>query len=81
LNFNYWTAGTNKDCPGQWSWCGTEPLESLSDELKWEKGQPDNKGGKEECLHLRFIKNATGTIITDRNCSFKYIFACEVIFI
>jgi hypothetical protein len=50
----------------------------LSDNLKWEAGQPDNKGGREECLHIRFVQNVTGTILTDRNCTAKYIFACEV---
>jgi hypothetical protein len=78
LNFNYWTAGTNKNFPSQWSWCGTKPIKGLSNDLKWESGQPDNKGGKEECLHLRIVLNKTGTIITDRNCSLKYIYACEV---
>jgi len=77
-NFNYWTGGTTQGCPGQWSWCGTQPVLGLSDDLKWEKGQPDNKGGKEECLHMRFVQNSTGTILTDRNCSAKYIYACEV---
>jgi hypothetical protein len=78
LNFNYWTGGTTKNMPSQWSWCGTNPILGLNDNLKWEKGQPDNKGGNEECLHMRFVMNSTGAIITDRNCSLKYIYACEV---
>jgi hypothetical protein len=78
FNFNYWTGGTNKNFPSQWSWCGSQPVVGLSDNLKWETGQPDNRGGKEECLHLRFVQNATGTILTDRNCTAKYIYACEV---
>jgi hypothetical protein len=78
MNFNYWTGGTTKNLPSQWSWCGTDPIMGLSDDMKWETGQPDNKGGNEECLHLRFVINETGAIITDRNCSLKYIYACEV---
>jgi hypothetical protein len=27
---------------------------------------------------MRFVLNETGTILTDRNCSAKYIYACEV---
>jgi hypothetical protein len=27
---------------------------------------------------MRFVLNSTGTILSDRNCSLKNIFACEV---
>jgi hypothetical protein len=74
---NFWTGGTQKGCQGQWGWCGVGG--AISDDIKWEKGQPDNKGGQEDCVHMRFVLNATGTIITDRNCTNKFIFACEVI--
>jgi hypothetical protein len=73
---NFWTGGTQKGCQGQWSWCGVGG--AIADDIKWEKGQPDNKGGQEDCVHMRFVLNSTGTIITDRNCTNKYIFACEV---
>jgi len=77
-NLNFWTGGTTQECPGQWSWCGSQPVLGLSNDLKWEKGQPDNHGGTEDCLHLRVVLNQTGIIITDRNCTFKYMLACEV---
>jgi len=77
-NYNYWTAGTQAGCPGQWSWCGLEGGTGLDDNLLWEKGQPDNKGGKEDCVHLRIYSNSTGVRLTDRNCTSKMIFACEV---
>jgi Lectin C-type domain len=75
-NMNFWTGGTQKGCQGQWGWCGAGG--GIGDDIKWEKGQPDNKGGQENCVHMRFVLNATGTIITDRNCTNKYIYACEV---
>jgi len=77
-NLNFWTGGTTQECPGQWSWCGSQPILGLSNDLKWEKGQPDNHGGREDCLHLRVVLNQTGIIITDRNCTSKYMLACEV---
>jgi hypothetical protein len=76
-NFNYWTGGTNRDNPGQWSWCGTNPLQGISDSLQWGIGQPDNLKGKEECLHL-LVTNGTGITFTDKNCSLKFLLACEV---
>jgi Lectin C-type domain len=79
-NLNYWTGGTQQGSQGQWSWCGKQTVVSLSNDLKWEPGQPDNKGGSEDCLHLRFVLcNETGAIISDRNCADKYIYACEVL--
>jgi Lectin C-type domain len=77
-NLNFWTGGTQQGCQGQWSWCGMQPLLGLSNDLKWEPGQPDNNGGVEDCVHLRFVLNKTGTIISDRKCEDRYIYACEV---
>jgi len=76
-NLNFWTAGTRQGCKGQWAWCGSGV--GFSEELVWEKGQPDDKGGREDCIHMRFVLNSTGTILSDRNCTSKLIYACEVI--
>jgi hypothetical protein len=79
-NFNYWTSGLQKEgCPGNWSWCGSNGKhEQISGDLSWQTGQPDNKTGKENCLHLRIFSNQTGGKFSDRNCSHNYIYACEV---
>jgi len=76
-NFNYWTAGTQRGCRGQWRWCwsGSKTMKS---EIAWAPGQPDNLKGNESCLHMRFYTNGMGLRITDRNCTDKYIFACQV---
>ncbi|XP_065345774.1 uncharacterized protein LOC135943246 [Cloeon dipterum] len=80
-NFNYWTSGTRNGAQkGQWSWCEPNGPTVFSAKLKWEAGQPDNSGGSESCVHFRFVLNATGAIMTDRNCTSKYIFACKVTF-
>jgi hypothetical protein len=81
-NFNYWTGGTQKDCGGSWSWCGRNGARMFSDDVTWDTNQPDNKGGNEDCIHLKLKKDASGLpqefVLTDRNCSHKYILACKV---
>jgi hypothetical protein len=81
-NFNYWTAGTQKDCIGTWSWCGNDGATVVNADVTWDKDQPDNKGGREDCIHLKLRKDAKGIpgefVLTDRNCTDKYILACKV---
>ncbi|XP_065350218.1 uncharacterized protein LOC135946097 [Cloeon dipterum] len=78
-NFNYWTAGRRQGASlSQWAWCKPDGPTFFSTDLKWEHGQPDNAGGNEACAHFRFVLNSTGTIITDRNCMSKFIFACKM---
>ncbi|XP_065345661.1 uncharacterized protein LOC135943158 [Cloeon dipterum] len=78
MNFNYWTSATWKGSPvGQWSWCEPYGPTIFPPNLTWERGQPDNNGGNEICIHYRFVLNSTGTILTDRNCANKLIYACK----
>ncbi|CAB3387042.1 Hypothetical predicted protein [Cloeon dipterum] len=78
MNFNYWTSATRKGSPvGQWSWCEPYGPTIFPPNLTWQGGQPDNNGGNESCVHYRFVLNSTGTILTDRNCANKLIFACK----
>ncbi|XP_065346206.1 uncharacterized protein LOC135943549 [Cloeon dipterum] len=78
MNFNYWTSGTRKGAPlGHWSWCKADGPTVFSPSLTWERGQPDNKNGNESCVHFRFVLNATAAIMTDRNCTNRYIYACK----
>jgi len=77
-NYNYWTGGTQQDCRGSWGWCGAGAVpRGVADDLKWEVGQPDNLGGRQDCIHLKNFK-ASGFFLTDRNCTDKYILACKV---
>jgi Lectin C-type domain len=72
---NYWTDGIKKDSAWQWSVANL----TVPSTLLWDVGQPDNKAGNEDCLHLR-VYNGSDVKITDRNCSHKYIYACQVRF-
>jgi hypothetical protein len=47
--------------------------------LTWAFNQPDNRAGGDDCVHMRFLQNTTGLVLADKNCSDKYIVACEVI--
>lgn len=80
-NFNYWTSGTQQGCKGAWSWCSKSDSSSFNDVAPWDNGQPDNKGGQEDCIHLRLAKlisGPTGFFLNDRNCTNKYVLACKV---
>jgi len=77
-NFNYWTGGTQKGCKGQWAWCSGSGNVPFPENLTWTFNQPDNKGGGDDCIHMRLNQNDTGVAISDRNCSDKFIIACEV---
>jgi hypothetical protein len=46
--------------------------------LTWALNQPEFLEAGENCLHMRIYKNASRTALSDRNCSDKYIYACEV---
>ncbi|CAB3370367.1 Hypothetical predicted protein [Cloeon dipterum] len=77
-NLNYWTSSTSKGSPeGQFSFCEPTGPTIFSQDLSWERGQPDNKNGNESCVHFRFVLNATGTVMTDRNCANRYVYACK----
>ncbi|XP_065341886.1 uncharacterized protein LOC135940771 [Cloeon dipterum] len=61
---------------GRWAWC--PGAIDLPDSLSWAPGQPDNNQTNENCLHLQVTKNASGIILSDRNCSLKYVMACQL---
>jgi hypothetical protein len=80
LNYNYWTAGMKNSCNSTFSWClsaNTEKIIQLSNNLAWDKNQPDILGGNETCLHLKILKTG-GLKLTDKNCASKFIVACKV---
>jgi hypothetical protein len=75
---NYWTGGTQRSCKGQWSWCAGADSVAFPDNLPWASKQPDNRAGADDCVNMRLLLNATGIVLADKNCSDKYVIACEV---
>ncbi|CAB3372998.1 Hypothetical predicted protein [Cloeon dipterum] len=74
-NWNYWTAGRAMGTWGRWAWC--PGAVNLPDSLSWAPGQPDNNQTDENCLHLQVTKNSSGILLSDRNCSHKFVIACQ----
>ncbi|XP_059488805.1 uncharacterized protein LOC132204354 [Neocloeon triangulifer] len=77
LNYNYWTAGHAQGSWGQWAFCAPGGPLTLPDLLSWAAGQPDNASPDELCLHMQVGKNGTNLTLSDRNCSHKYVIACQ----
>jgi len=78
---NFWTGGVKREnsSPSQFKWCTLNGSADLvSSFFRWQKGQPGNLGGQQNCLHLRILKNISSLVISDRNCSSKFAFACQV---
>jgi hypothetical protein len=46
--------------------------------MTWAANQPDNRAGIDDCLHMRLFKDKKGIEFWDRNCSDKFVVACEV---
>lgn len=80
-NSNYWTWGfrLNKSTSENFHWCNADVLEVSSSVVQWHSGQPDNLGGNQRCMHLRVLTNVSKMVVSDRNCSDKYVYACEVL--
>jgi hypothetical protein len=74
---NFWTAGCRSEITSRFQWCSLESSVELTKDVPWQKGQPDNLGGQQNCLHLKFT-NVSTTMISDRNCTSKFPFACQV---
>jgi hypothetical protein len=77
---NYWTAGRRSgNTNGTFMWCSLESSTQLNiNHSSWQQGQPDNLGGQQNCLHLKILKTVSKTEISDRNCTSKFSFACQV---
>lgn len=79
---NFWTGGVRREnSSGQFQWCTSNgSSDFVSSYVEWQNGQPDNLGGQQNCLHLKIIKAISATALSDRNCSLKFSFACQVSF-
>lgn len=43
--------------------------------LNWDKGEPNNLGGNENCAHLRYMSDKY--VMNDRDCTFRHEFICK----
>jgi hypothetical protein len=76
-NVNYWTGGF-QECRGRLGWCASDNFVPIADNLTWAQNQPDFLKAGANCLHMRIHKNDSSTALSTRNCTDKYIYACEV---
>lgn len=61
-------------CEGKFGWCS---VNKLAMKAMWATGQPDNFGGKENCLGLNMTK--VKVQLQDEDCLKQFPFICEVI--
>jgi Lectin C-type domain len=69
-NLDYWTSGSQKDCPGKVSWCSLDrPVRS--ENLSWASTHDG------DCVSVKYGPNATSTF-TKTACDKQMPFICEV---
>jgi hypothetical protein len=71
-NLNYWTGGT-QSCKGKWGWCAGNKFKSFTANLTW---FPEHFKD-ENCLHFKIFSNRS-SILDDRACKSKFVYACQV---
>ena len=67
-----WLSANDRRNEGQWYWQTHCPVIGYKN---WSPGEPDNKGGNQNCMYLRYSDGKWD----DWSCSKKLHFACEVI--
>jgi len=70
---DFWTSGTDAGCESAHGWCS---VNKLFRETKWAPGQPDNLGGKENCVAVSVENKAA--LLKDETCIQKFRYICEV---
>ena len=63
-----WIGGNDIDEEGTWKWTDGSPF----DFTFWDRGQPDNWGGNEHCMHHGFFGHWN-----DQSCSDSLTFLCR----
>jgi hypothetical protein len=73
---DYWTSGTDAECPNTYFWCSKESL-FVKSQIPWKAGHPSASAG--DCVHVQ-IKNGSqnGTVFGTSACSEKKRYVCEV---
>ena len=68
---DFYTGGNDIEKEGKWTYWHSEMPVAFPN---WRQGQPDNRGGREDCLTLRMNYGASN----DEFCGHKGKFVCEV---
>jgi len=69
-NLDFWTSGSQKECPGKMSWCSLErPMRNRN--LSWASSSDG------DCVSVKYGPNATSTF-TKTSCEKQLAFICEV---
>uniref|UniRef100_A0A8C9Z4X0 C-type lectin domain-containing protein n=1 Tax=Sander lucioperca TaxID=283035 RepID=A0A8C9Z4X0_SANLU len=68
-NITSWIGGSDSVQEGEWMWSDG----STFDYKHWDKGQPDNKGGVENCLQMNYEERDWN----DAPCNIIYPFLCS----
>ncbi|XP_072226606.1 ladderlectin-like [Leuresthes tenuis] len=66
-----WIGLTDAQKNGAWLWSDGSKV----DFRFWNRGEPNNAGGSEECVHTNW---GTDKKWNDKDCSFKYSFVCAI---
>jgi hypothetical protein len=71
---DYWTSGTDVDCPDKFTWCSKE-AQFASSQVQWKSGHPSTG----DCVHVQ-IRNGSqnGTVFGTSDCGEKFNFVCEM---
>jgi Lectin C-type domain len=71
----FWTSGTDKDCPGKFHWCANDRI-LLSSETIWKSGHPSEAG---DCVYLvSSVGPMNESYLANADCNAKKRFLCEV---
>eukprot|EP00058_Branchiostoma_floridae_P015261 XP_002600749.1 hypothetical protein BRAFLDRAFT_83492 [Branchiostoma floridae] len=72
--WGFWFGLHDRREEGSFEWVDGSALGAYNN---WGRGQPDNRGGKEDCVFYETIENITGTDWTDYRCSAQLRFICQ----
>jgi len=73
---DYWTSGTDEECPDKYFWCSKES-DFIKNQVSWKPGHPDSTIG--DCVYVQ-VRNGTknGTVFGTGGCGEKKNYVCEM---
>ncbi|XP_017771143.1 PREDICTED: C-type lectin 37Da-like isoform X2 [Nicrophorus vespilloides] len=71
---NFWTSGNDLGTEGEYKWMSNGRRVFSN---RWHKGQPDNYGGLEDCIHFWHVSNVY--LLNDSTCASNMAFICQSI--